>query len=155
MKRITFLFIFLAAFTLSLTAQSQIITREEADELFGPPIQSINFHSTVLEALLDTHEYIMFRIKGNKVNIFGRQRAPILQQFPTNENDVYYVFEAKTLTKLLELGGEDESYIELRAGAEGLTKDTQLTDGDGDKTVTVSNGNSTAVLPFPCPPVCF
>jgi hypothetical protein len=152
MKKITLLFIFFAAFSLSLTAQNSIISREEADELFGPPIQSISFHAKVLESLLDTHEYIMFRIKDDKVNIFGRNRAPILQQFPSDENDVYYVFEAKTLIELLELGGEEESYIELRAGGEGLTKDTKIT--DGDETVTVSNGDVALWPPFVCPPFC-
>lgn len=152
MKKITLLFIFLAAFTLALTAQSQIVSREEADKLFGPPIQSIDFHAKVLESLLDTHEYIMFRIKGERVNIFGRHRAPIIQQFLTDENDVYYVFEAKTLTELLKLGGEEESYIELRVAAEGLTKDTKIT--DGDETVTVSNGNVVTWPPFVCPPFC-
>lgn len=141
--------------SLSLYGQDQIISSDEANQLYGTPENTVRIYSSVVESLLDTHEYIMIKIDGDKVNVLGKNRAPVIQQFEVEDQDVYFVFESKTLKELLQLGSENESYIELRisgSNAQNKTGDSITADGE---IITVTNGTVTLIPPFCCPPYCF
>ncbi|HSH51838.1 MAG TPA: hypothetical protein VK982_08975, partial [Bacteroidales bacterium] len=141
--------------SLSLYGQGQIISSDEANQLYGSPENTVRIYSTVVESLLDTHEYIMIKIEGDNVNVLGKNRAPVIQQFEVEDQDVYFVFESKILKELLQLGTENESYIELRiVGSTAQNKDGNTITSDGEIT-TVTNGENSLIPAFVCPPTCF
>lgn len=154
MKRLFSALSILFLFTISSFAQDQIISTDEANELFGEPANTVRIYSTVVESLLDTHEFIMIRIDGDQVNVLGKDRAPVIQQFDVEDQDVYYVFESKILKELLQIGTENQSYIELRIGGNAASKYSNSITDDGE-IITISNGNVAQIPQFFCPPFCF
>lgn len=155
MKKFFLAIAFLFTISISIYGQGQIISSDEANQLYGTPENTVRIYSTVVESLLDTHEYIMIKIDGDKVNVLGKNRAPVIQQFEVEDQDVYFVFESKTLKELLLLGSENESYIELRiSGSNAQNKAGDSITADGE-IITVTNGTVTLIPPFCCPPYCF
>ena len=154
MKRILTITLLVLTFVLTSFAQEKIFSKEKADELYGTPVQSVKINVKVLKSLLDTHEYVMIRIKKNKVNIFGKNRTPIIKQFESNDKDIYYVFETKDIGKLLNIDKAQVSDIELRTGGNALQKDRNNVTADGE-IVTITCGTVTLLPPFWCPPFCF
>lgn len=137
MKKLLPFVLFLIALSLSSFAQGKIITKTEADEIFGPVKSKIRFSSKVLESYVQKNDYVMFRYVKNKVNILGNNRSPLFKQFDVKDNDVYFVFGSDVVKELLSLGGEDDTYIEER-----------------DSTISLSNGTYVGELGPNCPPCC-
>lgn len=139
MKKI--LFVFLLAFVSTL-AQGKLYTKENADELYGPVVDSVKINTAMLVSLMDsTDSHIMFRVEDSKVNILGDQRKLIMSGISANidEKDVYHLASKATTLELLNKGGEDITYIEMR---------------ECNHILTVSNGNFTMESMWPCPPYC-
>jgi len=137
MKKLLPFILFLIALSTSSFAQGKIITKTEADEIFGPVKSKIRFSSKVLESYVQRNDYIMFRYIKNKVNILGVNRTPLFKQFDVKNNDVYFVFGSDVVKELLALGGEDDTYIEER-----------------DSTTSISNGTYVGEMGPNCPPCC-
>ncbi len=160
MKRSILVFVFLFSLSFSLFAQSNTITTEEADLLYGSPEKSINISVTVLEYFIENHEYIMLKIRDGMVNIFGKDREPIIQEFQTDDEDIYFVFESKDLKELLQIEDSKISHLELRTSGSALQNDGKIVQDANNVTteneiITVTNGKITLLPPFWCPPFCF
>lgn len=137
MKKLLPFILFLIALSTSSLAQGKIITKTEADEIFGPVKSKIRFSSKVLESYLEKHEYIMFRYVKDKVNILGVDRTPLFKQFDVKNNDVYFVFGAELIKELISTGRDDDIFIEER-----------------DSTISISNGTYVGEWSPACPPCC-
>lgn len=137
MKKIVPIVVFFIVLSISSFAQGKIITKAEADEIFGPVKSKIRFSSKVLESYVQKNDYVMFRYVKDKVNILGNNRSPLFKQFDVKNNDVYFVFGSDVVKELLALGGEDDTYIEQR-----------------DSTISLSNGTNVGEWSPACPPCC-
>lgn len=137
MKKVIPFVVFFIVLSISSFAQGKVITKAEADEIFGPVKSKIRFSSKVLESYVQRNDYVMFRYVKNKVNILGNNRSPLFKQFDVKDNDVYFVFGSDVVKELLALGGEDNTYIEER-----------------DSTISLSNGTNVGELGSYCPPCC-
>ena len=87
--------------------------------------------------MTDQHLQQMFKILDNKINILGDNRRPLLEQFPIAKDDVYNLFLKSVTLELFNLGGSNLTYIELRSCH-----------------LTVTNGDYTMEITWPCPPFC-
>lgn len=135
LKKLIFLFLLMFCTTM---AQGKIFTKENADELYGPVIDSVEIKTTDLMKMMDsTKTNIMFTVENSKMNILGDNRKPLLEEFAIKSSQVYHLFLKSTTLELLNLGGKDITYIEKR-----------------ECVLSVTNGNYTMEISLPCPPYC-
>ncbi|MBU1095030.1 MAG: hypothetical protein CVV23_11965 [Ignavibacteriae bacterium HGW-Ignavibacteriae-2] len=136
-----FLFVFFFS-SISLFSQEEIgkiFTNIEADSLYGSVIDSYIMNTDSLIMLLnETHQKAMFSLKDNNFLIAGDSRKII---FPA-EAKISAEMEMRVLSKIkvLELiakGRKDQVVFENRKAV-----------------FSVSNGEFTLELSWPCPPYC-
>ncbi len=124
--------------TLSQT-YGEIFTNTEANQNFGPVLESVPLLASTLQRLLNqTDNYIMFKIIDGNVIILDYQRNVI---YPIGESisstDVYTVFNVSAMNKLLSLGNKSKVFIEQRSSV-----------------LSVSYGGYTLEVGSFCPPIC-
>lgn len=119
-------------------AQGKIFTKENADELYGPVIDSVEIKTADLMKMMDsTKTNVMFKVENSKVNILGDERKSLKEEFVVKSTQVYHLFLKSTTLELLNSGGKDITYIEKR-----------------ECVLTITNGNYTMEMSYPCPPFC-
>ena len=127
-----------------LSAQSvygKIYTKEEADELYGPVLKSLDINAAVVRALLNrAGDYIMFNYDTDSLYILDGKRNIL---FPNGRgrkidpSEVFRVFSVSVVRDLLGRGNEDKVHIEKRKDVLSVTYSTN--------TMEMSMG---------CPPEC-
>lgn len=140
MKNLLFAFFVLTLFSTQLYSQGKIISKQEADELFGEVLISKEIPTSTLLSLMNSSmEIIMFKIIGNDVYILGENRKVLSPAGKTvNETDIFSVYSTSIVRELFVKGNMPTTLIEQRKGV-----------------LTITNGNSTLEYSLLCPPICF
>jgi len=117
----------------------EIFTYAEANQNFGPVLESVPLLESTLQRLLNqTDNYIMFKIIDGNAIILDYQRNVI---YPIGENisstDVFTMFSVSVMKKLLSLDNNTKVFIEQRSSA-----------------LSVSYGDYTLEVGSFCPPIC-
>ncbi len=158
MKKALFLLLFLTffvEFNVNLVAQDKspigvILTAQEANALFGPPIRSFSINKKVLTILANIcGDKIGFNLVDNKLVIITHNKKVLFPPgYVLNENQQFYGFSLSKVIELMGLNNASIVNVEIRA--------------NNVLTVAVYNGNGKpdgdgSVLEFSkwgCPPYC-
>ena len=118
----------------------KLLTKSEADILFGKPVFSFTLEKKVFDKIFtDTSTVFLFNVNKNKLAIFDRKKNlvyPDTVQMSTNE--IYFIYSRDKLQELLDASKVSNSLsIEMR-----------------ESTLTITSGQSTLEYAWPCPPMC-
>jgi len=118
----------------------KLYTKDQANQIYGPVLQSISINTTSLSALAaKTPNYIMFNILNGQVVILNSYRSVLYGPMTAvSASQVFRVFSTSIVNQLIQQGGSPTTNIELRA----------------NNTLTVSNGEETLEMSYTCPPIC-
>ena len=131
--------VLILSLNISVSAQGQIFTNQQADNLFGPVLTSIPVSKISFQSFLTkTNNYIMFKILNNKVIILGDNRNVIYPEGKKiNSSDVFIVYKVSVVNELLSKSNDNMIYIQQR-----------------NKVLSVSVGGYTMEVGAECPPYC-
>jgi len=117
----------------------KIFTKAEADQLFGPVLESKTMSTAQLQELsIKTNRNIMFLLKNNQITILGDSRKLIYSSDKfTDENQVFHLYSLSKVVELIYKAGKDTVQFENR-------KDV----------FTITSGEYTLEVAAPCPPYC-
>ncbi len=117
----------------------KIFTIQEADEMFGPVLQSIAIPKHSIQIFLSqTNNNIMFRIQNENVVVLDNKRNVIFPKgISVNSSEVFTLFSVSVVNTLLSKGNESTVYIEKRS-----------------EVLSVSTGGFTMEVGVLCPPIC-
>ena len=120
-------------------SQGKIISKEEANKLFGPVLISKVFLTDGLQTTIDkSKEIVMFKIIDKEVYILNNNRDVLLpEKVKVDSSEVFSVYSLSVLQELMKNGGKDTTYVEQR-----------------DSVLTLTNGSLTVEYAKPCPPIC-
>ena len=135
------LFLLLSGLTFSQQVVGKIYSKQEADNLYGPVLSSVQIKSTTLTGLLsNSTNYIMFRIINGSAYIVDNNRHPLYSgNFTVKPDDVFRVVSISLVAKILQDGNNPITYIESRK----------------NDILTITNGLCTLEYTNACPPLCF
>ncbi|MCL5030655.1 MAG: hypothetical protein M1480_16710 [Bacteroidetes bacterium] len=127
--------------TLSSSVVGKLYSKAEADQIYGPVLQSITINTSALSAITaKTPNYIMFNIINGQLYILNSTRTVLSgPATAVSANQVFRYFSTSIVNQLIQQGQASNTTVELRA----------------NNTLTVTNGNSTIEDAGSCPPVCF
>lgn len=136
MKNVLFLFL---ALSINCFSQGKILSKVDADKLFGPVEISKEISSDQINLYtLQTIDKIMFKIINNEIYILDNKRNVLFPIGTTiNSTDVFSVYSVSIVQKLLSDGGSPFSYVEKR-----------------NSVLTITNGDFTLEYAGYCPPLC-
>ena len=136
MKKMLFI---LAIFTIQLFPQGEILTKENADQLFGPVLVSKEIPTETLEMYTNqSANVIMFKLMNNDLYILDNNRNALLPLGVTiNSTEVFSMYSVAIVQQLLSDGNNPFTYVEKR-------KDV----------LTITNGEFTLEYSLSCPPIC-
>lgn len=134
----SYLFVVLSN-TLEAQPYGKIFTKQEADEIFGPVLQSVAIPKHSIQIFLSqTNNNIMFSIQNENVIILDNKRNVLFPKgISVNTSEVFTLFSVSTLNTLLLKGNESSVYIEKRS-----------------EVLSVSTGGFTMEVGILCPPFC-
>ena len=131
----------IAQTTTSTAVIGKLYTKAQADQIYGPVLQSIPISTSTLSALAaKTPNYIMFNIINGKLAIANSARMVLSGAMVSlSASQQMKVFSTSIVNQLIKQGGASTTTIELRA----------------NNTLTVTNGDNTLEMAQACPPWCF
>jgi hypothetical protein len=140
MKNLLFAFFVLTLFSTQLYSQGKIISKQEADELFGEVLISKEIPTSTLLSLTENSvNIIMFKIIGNDVYILGDNRKVLLPEGKVvSDAETFSVYASAIVQELLTQGKAQITFVEQR-----------------NDVLTITNGNFTLEYSLKCPPFCF
>jgi len=117
----------------------KIITKEEANLLFGSATQFLPFRTDQLASLLpESDKYVMFQIINGNIYILGEKRNLLFpQNGSVDDNQVFHLLSKSLLLELFALGKSPVTFIEKRGNV-----------------LTISNEDYILEYTYPCPPFC-
>lgn len=126
--------------TLSSTVVGKLYTKAEADQIYGPVLQSVTINTSALSAITaKTPNYIMFNIINGQLYILNSARTVLSgPATAVSASQVFRYFSTSIVNQLIQQGQATSTTIELR----------------GNDVLTVTNGDSTLEMSYPCPPYC-
>jgi hypothetical protein len=136
MKKMLFI---LAIFTIQLFPQGEILTKENADQLFGPVLVSKEIPTETLEMYTNqSANVIMFKLMNNDLYILDNNRNALLPLGATiNSTEVFSMYSVAIVQQLLSDGNNPFTYVEKRQDV-----------------LTITNGEFTLEYSILCPPIC-
>lgn len=136
MKKMLFI---LAIFTIQLFPQGEILTKENADQLFGPVLVSKEIPTETLKMYTNqSFIVIMFKLMNNDLYILDNNRNALLPLGATiNSTEVFSMYSVAIVQQLLSDGNSPFTTVEKR-------KDV----------LTITNGEYTLEFAGLCPPYC-
>jgi len=141
-KIISVLFVVLVFFNYSHSQSvvGKIYTKADADNLYGPVITSVPISASLLLSLTNnTKNYLMFRINNGNLIILDNQRIGLFPgNVSVNSNDEFRYFSVSLIQNIIVNGKAVFASVEIR----------------NNNILTITNGNFTLEVSFPCPPVC-
>ena len=139
-KLVLIVFIFSFNFCWSQNIVGKIYTKVDADKIYGPVITSVQISSSFLSSLTNsTVSFIMFRINNGNLIILGDKRKLLYPSgIVVSPADEMRLFSVSLVKKLINDGNETNTKIEIR----------------NNNILTLTNGNYTLEMSWPCPPSC-
>lgn len=136
MKKIFFI---LAIFSIQLFPQGKILSKENADQLFGPVLVSKEIPTETLKMYTyQSVNVIMFKLMNNDLYILDNNRNALLPLGATlNSTEVFSMYSVAIVQQLLSDGNSPFTTVEKR-------KDV----------LTITNGVFTLEFAGLCPPFC-
>jgi hypothetical protein len=136
MKKILLIIVLLA---IQLFPQGKILSKENADQLFGPVIVSKEIPTETLKMYTNqSTNVIMFKLMNNDLYILDNNRNALLPLGATiNSSEVFSMYSVAIVQQLLSDGGSPFSYVEKR-----------------NSVLTITNGVFTLEYSILCPPLC-
>ncbi len=138
------IFTALIAFSLNVLAQDEkvhgkIITKAEADEMFGPVVKSVQVSKSLLAGLnANSGKHIMFNIIDGKLAILNEKRESIFPLYlKITDEQVFHLFSTSIVNEFLSMSKEDNVTVEMRGDVLSITSD-----------------GSTLEFSTACPPMC-
>jgi hypothetical protein len=140
MKKLLFAFFVAALMSINVFSQGKIISKEEANKLFGEVLVSKEIPTSALKALVNqSTKVVMFNFIKNDVYILGDNRKVLLPAgLSVSSSEVFHVYSTSIIQELLNNGNTPVTYIEQRK-----------------EVLTITNGDLTLEYSIICPPVCF
>jgi hypothetical protein len=136
-----FIFVLFTCFTSHIYSQEygKIFNSSEAESLFGKVEESYSINNDALISYLKkTEKVVMFTLENNQLTILGDKRRLILgSEEDFDAKTVFHTFSVSLVEELIELGKKNIIYIENRV-----------------EVLTITCGEFTLELSFPCPPFC-
>jgi hypothetical protein len=104
-------------------AQGKLFTKEEANELFGPVLRSVEISVPVVHNLINqTNSRLMFRVAGNQAIILDENRNVLHPAgVVIKPQDVFSVYSTAVLNELLSSGNGGSVNIEQRREVLSIT----------------------------------
>jgi hypothetical protein len=117
----------------------EIISKDAADQEFGPVLTSVSMESDQLRLLAQkTQNLIMFQILNNVLYVLGDNRTSLYPSGSSITPDIVCsVFSKSKLIELLDNGMESLTAIELR-----------------NNVLSITNGSYSLEFGAKCPPFC-
>ncbi len=139
LKSLLLVVILFLLINISVSAQGQIFTNAQADNLFGPVLTSIPVSKITFRSFLTrTENYIMFKIINNKAIVLDNNRNVISPEgFRINSGDTFTYYKVSVASELISKGNENTVYIQQRANV-----------------LSISSGGYTMEVGVQCPPFC-
>lgn len=136
MKKLLLFFILL---TIQLFSQGKILSKENADQLFGPVLMSKEIPTETLKMYSNqSFNVIMFKLMNNDLYILDNNRNALLPLGATiNSTEVFSMYSVAIVQQLLSDGNSPFTTVEKR-------KDV----------LTITNGEYTLEFAGLCPPYC-
>ncbi len=123
------------------TTRGKIFSRIEANEQFGLPLLSLEIKNEIIsDCLGKSTGFIMFNIINDTIYILDNQRNTLLPLGASVEKEVVFkTFDIDIVNELMKSGNEPVTFIESRK----------------DNVISLTNGEVTLELSWPCPPSCW
>lgn len=139
---VLFFLAFSSNFSLAQTIAGKVFLKEEADNLFGPVLQSVKIPASQLQQMLNqTGDCLMFRFEGTELYILNSKRAQIYSSKGSfksfSASDVLKFYSTAVIKELLNKGQSDSITIEERQSV-----------------MSVTDGSYTMEEAYSCPPDC-
>jgi len=137
---IFFPFFFLGyQFSVHAQEDGKILLKTEANQKYGPVIQSFPADNNTLTSLIDkAGNYMMFGISNNELTILGHNKSVLYpKNKPVSKDEKFEVISVDKVKELMNLGTQDVTIIEYRGNIISLT-----------------NGSYTLISKSICPPNC-
>lgn len=118
----------------------KLYTKDQANQIYGPVLQSISINTSSLKAMTArTPKYIMFNILNGQLYILNSDRT-VMSGAMTNlsASQPMRLFSTSIVNQLVQQGNSSNTTIELRA----------------DNIITITNGDVTLEQAVLCPPAC-
>ncbi len=131
--------VLILSLNISVSAQGQIFTNQQADNLFGPVLTSVPVSKLAFQSFLTkTENYIMFKLVNNKAIVLDNNRNVISPAgFLINSGDAFTYYKVSVVNELLSKGNNNTVYIQKRANV-----------------LSISTGGYTMEVGVQCPPFC-
>lgn len=140
-KKLFFIFALLSLISTSIYSQEigKIFNKIEADELYGPVLESRTITSEKLKSIIIySTDKVMFRLENNQISILGDTRNLLYSNSKfIVSNQVFHMYSKSKVLELLNIGKSLIVTLENRKNVFSITV--------GDYTLEMSN---------PCPPFC-
>ncbi|OGU35552.1 MAG: hypothetical protein A2068_02160 [Ignavibacteria bacterium GWB2_35_6b] len=116
----------------------KIFTKEDAEELFGKVIKSVDMSTDeAINLLAKTDRYMMFNFVNDELIILNRNRKTIHGNYQPKSSEVFHVYRTSVFEELLAKYPNNKISFQLR-----------------EKKFSVENGNFVMEMTDPCPPFC-
>lgn len=137
--------IFLISFGNYSSAQTKIagkiVSKNEADQLFGPVLESLQMNTSDFESLINKCEdYMLFSFEPASLNIFNKYRSLLFRNGSTREfsmTDKMKMYSVSVIKELLAKGQATKIVIERR-----------------QEVLSITDGSYTMEYAAICPPDC-
>ncbi|MEJ2615869.1 MAG: hypothetical protein P8Z35_13000 [Ignavibacteriaceae bacterium] len=140
LTKIFFLVVFLSSFFLTNAQITGVIySKKEADQKFGPVLNSIEMDVVLLNSLLSrSGNYLLFKINDGNLYILSADRKPLYPaDFSVQPKEVYKIVSVSKIKELINQGQNQQIFFEARKNVYSLT-----------------NGDFTLEEISDCPPFC-
>ncbi len=126
--------------TLSSSVVGKLYTKADADQIYGPVLQSVTISTSDLSSLTaKTPNYIMFNIINGQLYILNSSRVVLSGPVTAvSSSQVFRYFSTSIVNQCLQQGQASTTTVELRTNS----------------VLTVTNGDVTLEMGSPCPPYC-
>jgi hypothetical protein len=145
--KLLFVVSILFLYTSSINAQGQIMSASDANNLFGPALQSVVISASTLKTLVgQSSGTIGFNIVGGQLVVLNNNRQVLLSQnssLVVKPTDVYMYYSTSVVLQFLSASNASQVTVEVRAN--NIISVSAV--GSNGGVITMEVGK-------PCPPFC-
>lgn len=122
-----------------MNSVGKIYTKEDADKLYGPALQSVHIPVSELKIyMVKSINCLMFRCENGRFYVADDNRKILNSETVFSPDTVFTRFSISVIESLIEQGGGETAFMELRA----------------NDIVTITINSFTMETGVGCPPIC-